>query len=216
MVRQAVSIGVATGAYGVSFGALAVAAGLSVPQAMVLSLVLFSGGSQFAVVGVLWAGGTGAAAVATSTFLGARNGVYGLEVARVLATRGWRTAAAAHLTIDESTAMALAQRTPRLARVAFWATGLAVFVLWNLGTLGGAFVGEALGDPRRYGLDAAAAAAFLALLWPRLRARDALATAVAAAFIALVAAPSTPAGVPVLVAIAAAVAVGAVGPREAT
>ncbi len=209
VLRQAASIGVATGAYGVSFGALAVTAGLDIWQTMVLSLLLFSGGSQFAVVGVLGDGGSGQAAVATSTLLGVRNGLYGLETSQILRPSGWRRLAAAHLTIDESTAVAVGQPTPGLARLGFWATGLAVFAGWNALTFVGAVLGNAVGDPRRFGLDAAAAAAFCALVWPRLRALDARLVAVGAVLIALTMAPLTPAGVPVLAAVAAAVVVGA-------
>lgn len=218
VLRHSVSVGVATGAYGVSFGALSVAAGLSVWQTVALSALLFSGGSQFALVGIVAAGGSSAAAVATSTLLGVRNGLYSLQVARLLRVRGVRRVAAAQLTIDESTAVAVAQPEPAAGRLGFWATGASVFLFWNLTTLAGALVGGALGDPRRYGLDAAAAGAFCALLWPRLRSGEARAVAVAAVAVALALAPHTPAGVPVLVAALAAVAVGLRRPsrREVT
>lgn len=210
-LRQAASIGVATGAYGVSFGALSVAAGLTVLQTMALSLLMFTGGSQFAFVGVVGAGGSGAAAAATATLVGLRNGLYALQMAPILAVSRVVRPLAAHLTIDESTAVGTAQPTPATRRLGFWATGAAVFVMWNLLTLVGAVVGDALGDPRRWGLDAAAAAAFLALLWPRLRNGDARVVAVAAAFVALVTTPVLPAGVPILVAPLVAVAVWARG-----
>jgi predicted branched-subunit amino acid permease len=186
--RQALSIGIATGAYGISFGALAVAAGLSIGQAAVLSLLMFTGGSQFAFAGVIGAGGGAVAAIASAGLLGARNGFYGLQMAPRLRAGGARRLLAAQLTIDESTAVATAQLAqhpdrPELVRLGFWATGGAVYVLWNLATLAGAVIGNALGDPRRYGLDAAAAAAFLALLWPRLRSARPLVVASAAAFV---------------------------------
>ena len=210
VVRQAWSVGVASGTYGISFGALAVAAGLDIWQTQVLSLVLFTGGSQFAFVGIIASGGLAAApaAIATSSMLGIRNGLYGLQTSRLLHVRGLRRLAAAQLTIDESTAVGIAQPEPRAQRIGFWQTGIAVFVLWNLSTLAGAFLGNALGDPRQLGLDAAAAAAFVALLWPRLRSKDATATAVLAVFIALLASPLLPAGVPVILAAAAALVVG--------
>ncbi len=208
VLRQSLWVGVATGAYGISIGALGVAAGLSIAQTMVLSLLLFSGGSQFALVGVIASGGTSAAAILTSTLLGIRNGLYGLQLARLLQVRGWRRLAAAHLTIDESTAVSIGQPEREGNTVGFWATGLAVFTLWNLMTLVGAVVGDALGDPQRYGLDAAAAGAFCALLWPRLRTRDGMATAALGALLALLVAPVLPAGVPVLVAAVAALLVG--------
>lgn len=203
--RQALSIGVATGAYGVSFGALAVSSGLSLAQACALSLLMFTGGSQFAFAGVVGAGGSGLAAVATAGLLGARNGFYGLQMSPLLRATGWRRALAAQVTIDESTAVATAQlaQHPRrldLARLGFWTTAASVFVLWNLATLAGCLLGNALGDPRRFGLDAAAAAAFLALLWPRLRTARPRWVALGGAGLAAVLVPLTPAGVPVLAA----------------
>ena len=208
MLRQALSVAAATGAYGVSYGALAVAAGLTIPQACALSLLMFTGGSQFAFVGVVGAGGSTVAATATAGLLGVRNGLYGLAMSRLLGVHGLRKLAAAWLTIDESTAVGATQATPRLRRLGFWLTGLGVFVLWNATTLAGAVVGDALGDPRRWGLDAAAAAAFLGLLWPRLRDGQARAVAAAAVVVAAVLTPVVPAGVPVLAAAIVAVALG--------
>ena len=208
VVRQSLSVGLATSAYGISFGALSVASGLDIWQTVVLSLFLFSGGSQFALVGILGAGGSAGAAIATSSLLGVRNGLYALQVSRVLEVRGARRLAAAQLTIDESTAVAIAQPTPAAGRLGFWATGVVVYLGWNLATLLGAVLGNALGDPKAYGFDAAAAAAFAGLLWPRLRSRDAAAVAALAAVLAAVLAPASPPGIPVLVAALAAVGVG--------
>ncbi|MGI8948414.1 MAG: AzlC family ABC transporter permease [Ornithinimicrobium sp.] len=213
-VRQALAVGLATGAYGVSCGALGVAAGLSVWQTVLTSLLVFSGGSQFAFFGVIGAGGTPAAAVATSGLLGVRNGIYGLQVVQLLGVRGWRRLLAAHWTIDESTAVAIGQPDLRAARLGFWVTGATIFTLWNLTTLAGALAGEAMGDPRTYGLDAAAAAAFVALLWPRLQGRDPLATAAVAVLLTVLIAPVAPPGVPVLVAATAALAVGVLRMRR--
>lgn len=212
-MRQALSVAVATGLYGISFGALSVVAGLSVPQTAALSLLMFSGGSQFAFIGVVGAGGAGGAAVATAALLGVRNALYGPLVAPRLAVRGPRRLLAAQLTIDESTAVAIAQRDPAASRAGFWWTGAGVFVLWNAFTLVGALLGDAAGDPRRYGLDAAAAAAFLGLVWPRLsgpRAAPARVVAGIAVALALATTPVLPAGLPVLLAALAAIVVGLV------
>lgn len=214
VIKKSLGVAVATGLYGVTAGALAVAAGLSVLQAMALSLLLFSGGSQFAFFGVIGAGGSPVAAVASSTLLGVRNGFYGLQVSQLLDVHRWARPLAAHLTIDESTAVAVTQVNPRQQRIGFWLTGFGIFVLWNLTTFLGAVAGEALGDPRTYGLDAAAAAAFVGLLWPRLRGRDPLAVAALAVIITVATAPFVPAGVPVLAAVLAALAVGL--PRRRT
>ncbi|MBD5788156.1 AzlC family ABC transporter permease [Cellulosimicrobium terreum] len=213
-VRQAVSVSVATGLYGVSFGALAVVAGLDVTQTMALSLLMFSGGSQFALVGVVGSGGTAAAAVATASLLGVRNALYGAQLGPLLALRTWQKVLGAQVTIDESAAVATAQLSRRAARLGFWVTGVGVFVLWNLMTLVGALAGDQLGDPGRWGLDAAAGAAFLALLWPRLAVRAVRLVAAAAVVVAAVLIPITPGGVPVLAAAVVAAVAGAVDARR--
>ena len=198
--RTASSVAVATGVYGVSFGALATTAGLGVLPTMALSLLMFTGGSQFAFIGVLGAGGAPVTAVATAGLLGARNALYGAALAPLLQLRGPRRWLGAHLTIDESMAVATAQPDPTAARHGFWWAGAGVFVVWNLCTLFGALAGDALGDPGRWGLDAAAGAAFLGLLWPRLGAGTARVVAAGAVAVALVLTPLLPAGIPVLVA----------------
>ena len=182
-----------------SFGAAAVTAGLSTLQACALSLLLFTGASQFALVGVLGAGGSAVAAVASALLLGSRNTLYAVRLSSLVPERGPRKLLAAQLTIDESTGMATAA-PPGLAATGFWATGASVYVLWNLATLLGAVGAARLGDPGVLGLDAAVPAAFLALLWPQLRDRGRAGVAVAGGLIALAAVPFTPAGVPVLLA----------------
>lgn len=214
VVRDGLAVGVATGLYGVSFGAVAVAAGLSVLQTCALSLLVFTGASQFALVGVLASGGTALAATATAVLLGARNAFYGLRLAPRLAVGGGRRALAAHLVIDESTAVATAQVDDDEGRLGFWVTGLAVFACWNAATALGAVAGRALGDPRAYGLDAAVGAAFLALLWPRLHGAVPRVVALGAAALACGLVPWVPAGVPVLAAGAVALAAGAWGASE--
>lgn len=214
--EQAVSVSVATGAYGISFGALSVAAGLDIWQTVALSLLVFTGGSQFAFIGVFGAGGAPIAAVLTSTFLGVRNGFYGVALAPVLRPlRGPRKAWAAQITIDESTAVALAQPHDDLParREGFWWTGVGVFALWNVFTLVGAALGSAIGDPGRWGLDAAAAAAFLALLWPRLAPHRAKVVAAASGAVALALTPVLPAGMPILAAALVAIVAGWNPPR---
>jgi 4-azaleucine resistance transporter AzlC len=199
---NAIGIGIATGVYGVSFGVLAVGAGLSAAQACAMSLLVFTGGSQFAAIGVIAAGGSAAAAVVNALLLGVRNTAYGFSVASVLRGAWPRRALAAQLVIDESTAMARAQEDEDAARGAFWFTGVSVFVCWNLGTLGGALAGSGIADPSAWGLDAMFPAAFLALLAPQLRQAGAPAAALAGALIAVTLLPITPAGVPVLAAAA--------------
>ncbi|MFL6575323.1 MAG: AzlC family ABC transporter permease [Povalibacter sp.] len=194
------SIAIATGLYGVSFGALGVASGLSVWQTITLSLLMFTGGSQFAFIGVISGGGTGSAAFGAAALLGVRNSVYGMQMNRMLKLKGWHKFVAAQLTIDESTATAAGQLELAEQRRGFWTAGIGIYVLWNLFTAIGAVLGDAMGDPRRWGLDGAAVAAFLGLLWPRLRSREPVAIAIACALVTVAVVPWTPPGIPILVA----------------
>lgn len=209
-MRQGLAVAFATSAYGISFGALSVSAGLDVWQTCVLSLVMFTGGSQFAFVGVIAAGGLAAApaAIASSTLLGVRNAAYAMRMSPVVGGGLWRKAAATTFTIDESVAVSLAQTTDRARRTGFWVTGIGVWVGWNIATLAGALLGDVLGDPRTWGLDAAAAAAFLALLWPRLKRGRPIAVAVGAAVVAAALTPLVMPGIPVIAAAGVAVALG--------
>ena len=207
---MSLGVGIATGLYGISFGALAVAAGLEIWQAQLLSILMFSGGSQFAFIGVVASGGLASlpAAIASAWLLGIRNGFYALQMKPLLGVLGWKTPIAAQLNIDETTGVATAQSNLADTRKGFWLTGVSVFVFWNLLTFAGALLGESIGDPSAYGLDAAAAAAFLGLLWPRLRALQPIAVAFAAGVIAVVLSPVLPAGLPILIAALSAVVVG--------
>jgi 4-azaleucine resistance transporter AzlC len=207
VLRAAVGIGLYAGAFGASFGAVAVGSGLSVAQTMVLSLVMFSGASQFAFTGVAAAGGSALAAVAAALLLGLRNAFYGVPLTQILSPRGAARLWTAHFVIDETTAMAVGQASRRLQRYAFWSTGLVLCALWQLGSLAGALVGQAV-DPADLGLDAASPAVFLALLWPGLRRPGARWVAVAGAAVAVVLVPWAPQGVPVVAAAGVALVAG--------
>lgn len=208
MIADSLGVSLAVGSYGISFGAIATASGLSVWQACVLSLLAFTGGSQFAFIGVVGAGGNPITGAFTATLLGSRNMFYGISLAPRLAVRGGRRWLAAHLVIDESTAMAVTRNTDHEARLGFYWTGLGVFVLWNFFTLVGALAGEAMGDPRDYGLDAAVGAAFLGLLWPRLTSVPNRVIALVGAAVAAGLVPFTAAGLPIVLGGAAAVLLG--------
>ena len=206
--RDSFSVSKNVGAYGSAFGAAAVAADFTVLQACLLSLLLFSGASQFAVVGVIAAGGSPINAIATSTLLGTRNGLYGLRLAPLLKLRGWKRVVAAQITIDESIGVALAQKDEDQMRKGFWYTGFGVFLFWNLFTLAGALGAQAIGNPSAWGLDAAVPAAFLGLLWPRLSDHKSWVLAGFAILLALTLTPNVPAGIPIISCTALAIIIG--------
>lgn len=197
--RIGLSVSLATGLYGISFGALAIAAGLSLWQAMALSALMFTGAGQFAFIGIIAGGGTGPAAVGTATLLGIRNLIYGIQGNILLRPSPALVPIAAQVTIDESIAVGTSQASDEERRRGFWVTGLGVFVLWNLFTFAGAIFGEAI-DPHQWGLDGAAVAAFVGLLWPRLTSKEPIALAVVAAALTIIFLPLLPSGIPILIA----------------
>ena len=206
ILRAAIGLGLYAGAFGTSFGAVSVGSGLSVPQTILLSLVMFSGASQFAFVGVV-AAGSPFAAIPAALLLGVRNAFYGVTLSDILNPRGWQRLWTAHFVIDETTAMAVGQSSRRAQRYAFWATGLILGVCWQLGSLAGALIGTAL-DTATFGLDAAAPAVFLALLWPALKLAANRWVGLAGAAVALALIPVAPPGVPVIAAAAVALIAG--------
>lgn len=211
IIGDAVALGLGTGAYALSFGALSVAAGLNVWQTQALSLLMFTGASQFALIAVIASGGSALVAIATSTLIGTRNSFYAVAMAPILQVRGVRRFLAAQGTIDESTGMAVGHEDNRdSARLAFWSTAIAIYVLWNLGTLIGALGAGLVDDPNVFGLDAAAPAAFLALVWPRLTSWPMRWVALVSLGSAVALAPFLSAGLPVLLAGAAGIAIGLV------
>ena len=210
ILRDSLSVALTVGVYGIAFGAAAVEADLSVLQACVLSLLAFTGASQFAVVGVLGAGGSALSAITAASLLGVRNSFYGLRMAPILQVRGAKRLAAAQITIDESTGVALNQesRGEDAMRHGFYLTGFGVFIFWNLFTLAGALGAQAMGDIRAWGLDAAVPAAFLGLVWPRLVTKRDRLIAIAAVALALALTPILPAGLPIIATAFIAIVVG--------
>ena len=214
ITRSAAGIGIYAGVFGLAFGAVAAAAGLGVLQAATLSAVMFTGASQFALVGILAVAGSPFAALAAALLLGLRNAFYGVPVAGIVRPRGLGRLLTAHLVIDETTAMAVAQADRRAGRYAFWATGICLCGMWNLGTLAGAVIGSSI-NTSALGLDAAAPAIFLALLWSQLSRERAPAVAAGAVGVALALVTITPAGVPIIAAAAVAIVAGLTPERKA-
>jgi 4-azaleucine resistance transporter AzlC len=197
VVVASATLGTAVGVFGVSFGVGAVNAGATILQACVMSLLVFTGASQFAAVSVIGAGGSTASALSSAMVLAARNGVYGLTMGRRINGRLATRLVAAQLTIDESSAMSMAQDDPQAQRAAFWITGLSIYLFWNLGTLLGALLGSAI-DPQTFGLDAAFPAGFVFMIWPLLRTPRGRIAAAIGAVVCLALVPVLPVGVPIL------------------
>jgi predicted branched-subunit amino acid permease len=207
---QSLSVSFTVGLYGTAFGAASIAAGFSVLQTCLLSLLAFSGASQFAVVGVMGAGGTAIAGIATASLLGVRNMLYALRMAPLLRVSGFKKVIAAQVTIDESTGVALSQEKlgTEAMKQGFWLTGFGVYIFWNIFTLLGALGAKAMGDPSAWGLDAAVPAAFLGLVWPRLTNKLERTLAVGALVLAVLLSPVLSAGLPIIATVVLAVIFG--------
>ena len=207
---QSLSVSFTVGLYGIAFGAAGIAAGFSILQTCLLSLLTFSGASQFAIVGVMGAGGSALSGIATASLLGIRNGLYGLRMAPVLKVRGAKRIIAAQVTIDESTGVAIGQEDlgNQAMKYGFWLTGFGVYFFWNIFTVLGALGAQAMGNPSTWGLDAAVPAAFLGLVWPRLLGRFERTLAASAVLLAIALPPVISAGLPIITTALLAVAFG--------
>ena len=211
LVRDIALVCLADAVVAVSFGAVAVDAGLPAWLPILLSLLVFAGASQFLLVGIVASGGGLLPAVVAGLLVNARHVPFGLAVADSLRGGVARRLLGSHLMVDESVAFAVAQRDPRRRAVAYWTCGASLFVCFNLATVAGVLAGGAVGDTDAWGLDAAFPAVLLALVLPALRDGRTRRAALLGAAIAVVTSRFLPAGPPVLLALAA-VAVAARGP----
>jgi predicted branched-subunit amino acid permease len=208
VARTSLSVAFTVGLYGAAFGAAGVTAGFTILQTCLLSILLFSGASQFAVVGIMGAGGSAISAIATATLLGFRNALYGLQMAPILKVTGLKRILSAQITIDESTAVSTLQENDIDRRRGFYLTGIGVYVFWNFFTYLGALGASAIGDPAVWGLDAAVPAAFCGLVWPRLKDKKQFLISALAIVLALSLTPITAAGIPIIATVLLAIIFG--------
>jgi 4-azaleucine resistance transporter AzlC len=200
-IRAAAPLALGPILFGLAFGVLAESAGMNTLSVFVFSATTFAGSAQFAAATVLEDGGGAVAAIVAAVLLNARYAPMSVAVAGVFHGPAWRRLVEAQLIVDES--WALAGRSGRFQRNILLGAGLLLFVFWTTSSAAGTIIGDRLGDPETYGLDAAFAALFLGLAFPYLRNRRALGAALVGGAIALVFLPWAPAGVPLLAASAA-------------
>lgn len=194
-------LAVAAASFSAAFGVLAQAAGMGVLAPIVMSATTFAGSAQFAAASVLEEGGSVAAAVAAAVLLNARYAGISIAIAPDFKGSMPRRVLESQLIVDESWAVAQVGQG-RIDRRVLVGAGLLLFPFWVGGTALGVLFGDVLGDPERFGLDAAFPALFLALLATQLVNRRAALAAVAGGVIAFVLIPVVPPGLPVIAAAA--------------
>ena len=203
LARDIALVCLADGIVGVSFGAITVAVGLPIWLPMMLSVVVFAGASQFLFVAIIAAGGSPIAAFAAGILVNARHLPFGLSIGEAVGGGWLRRIVGSQLIIDESTAFALAEHEPARRRAAFWGCGVSLFICWNIGVIAGAFGGSVVKNTDAFGMDAAFPAVLLALVMPSLKDRATRFAAIVGAVTAIAVTPLLPAGVPVLLSLAA-------------
>jgi 4-azaleucine resistance transporter AzlC len=199
--RAIAPLTIAAAAFGVSFGVLAEAADMGAVAPIVMSATTFAGSAQFAAASILDDGGSVAAAVTAAVLLNARYAPISISVAPGFEGSTLRRLLESQLIVDESWAISH-RGGGRFDHRVLLGAGLLLYPCWVGGTALGAIGGEVLGDPNELGLDAAFPALFLALLYPMLRSRTAVAAALGGAAIALALTPFVPAGAPIIAAAA--------------
>jgi 4-azaleucine resistance transporter AzlC len=196
--RKVAPFSIAVFGFGISFGVLARPV-MGPVAPIVMSVITFAGSAQFAAASILSAGGTLAAAVVAAILLNARYGPIGVSVAPSLGGSMWSRFLRSQLVVDETWALSTDGRGGHDPAIIVGA-GLVLYAAWVAGTALGVLFGDLIGDPTRFGLDAAFPALFLALLMPTLDRHDARIAAVVGAVIALALTPIAPPGVPIIAA----------------
>jgi 4-azaleucine resistance transporter AzlC len=196
--RKVIPFSIAVVGFGISFGVLARPV-MGPVAPIVMSATTFAGSAQFAAASILGAGGTLAAAVVAAILLNARYGPIGVSVAPSLGGSVWSRFLKGQLVVDETWALSADGRGGHDPRVIVGA-GLVLYAAWVVGTALGVLFGDLIGDPARFGLDAAFPALFLALLVGVLDRREARIVAVLGATIGIALTPVAPPGVPIIAA----------------
>lgn len=163
--------------FGLVAGAAPVAAGLEVIHAVGLSVFLFAGASQLAVVDVLNSDGGVAIAVLTALTINLRMLLYSASLAPALSAESLGSRLrASYLLVDQAYALSVVRwdgSDDRRYRLPYYfAIGVLLWSSWQVTTVVGALVGSSVPDD--IPLDFAIPLVFLVLLVPVLDSRPAL------------------------------------------
>jgi len=201
------------GPFAALFGVVATEAGLDLAQVMGFSVLVIAGASQLTALQLMSEGAPVAIVLASALAVNLRMAMYSASLAPWIGPAPlWQRACAAYLLTDQTYAVSLAgfEAAPAMtlrARMAFYLGTMALIApLWYAATLAGALAGRSI--PEAWALDFAVPVTFLALIAPGLRTLAHLAAALAAVVLGLALA-GLPYNAGLLVAAAAAMAVGA-------
>ena len=197
-----VVLGVAVTAFGMAFGATAVAQGLDPLKVIVLSTAAHAGAAQLGALAVLAAGGSPIAAFATGMMVTARFIPLGLVVTRRFPPSLRTRLLATHVLTEPSGALAIMAPSDAEGRRIYWRVGLTLLGVWIVGSTIGALGGQFITDVRALGLDAALPVLLTGVIAPLLRERAMRRAAFTAALTAIALHTFLPVGLPVLIAAA--------------
>ncbi|MEM9459759.1 MAG: AzlC family ABC transporter permease [Myxococcota bacterium] len=211
-VRRCLTLALGVLPFGIAFGATATELGLGAGHSAAMSVMIFAGAAQMAVLELWRAGASLAVLVMVAVVINLRLGLYGGALARSFPTRPTaRRALMAYLITDQLFATSLArfgEPGGQRHRVAFFVGGgLTLWLAWQLGTVLGATLGAQA--PPSLGIDFVAPLVFIALAVPGLRDRADVAAAIAAV-LTFVALPDLPRGLPLVLAAAVGLIIGTV------
>jgi 4-azaleucine resistance transporter AzlC len=171
---------------GTTFGVVARQSGLEPLEIIAMSLLVFAGASQFAMVQLFSQAAPAPIVIVSVLFINLRHLLMATSLRPHLGRLplGPRMFAAFFLT-DESFAMATGHTRRGGRSLAYYLTfAIGLFIIWNVATVIGIIVGGAIGDPRRFGVDFAITATFIGIVVLAIRHRADIAIALVAALIA--------------------------------
>lgn len=175
--------------FGLAYGVLAIQAGLTVAEAMLMSLVVFAGASQFMAVVMIQAGAGLPLVVASTLLVNLRHLVMGLSISPYLSetTPAWQRLVAFAMT-DESYLTSVTHYRDQAEEQGnphfMLGAGGSIYVAWGIASFIGALAGHSISDPLKWGLDFAMPATFLTMLLPQIVSRRLAAVVTVSAVVA--------------------------------
>ncbi|VXC86320.1 Branched-chain amino acid ABC transporter permease [Pseudomonas sp. 9AZ] len=176
--------------FGLVYGALASLAGLSLGQALGMSLLVYAGSAQFIAISLLTLGSGMVVILLTTLVVNLRHVLYSAALQPYVGklSQRWRVPLAFGLT-DETFAVVQRRYLARgMTEHGQWyhaGVALALYLSWVSSSLVGALFGQSVPNLAGWGLDFAMLATFIGIVVPALRNQPQIAAALVAGAVAL-------------------------------